>query len=80
VSTESIASQVIDLASDTLEVGRDELSAASTLTELEQWDSLRQLNLLLAVEEQFGIELSPDDIDRFTSIEEIVDLVQERQG
>ena len=32
-----------------------------------QWDSLRHLNLILALEEEFGVEIAPEDFPKLHS-------------
>jgi len=63
-----IVSDIFNL--DPLEVKQD-LSFES----LENWESLTQLNLILALEEEFNIHLSPADIQKIKSIQSIVSVL-----
>jgi acyl carrier protein len=45
-----------------LGVGETELSDDSSPDTVSAWDSLNHLNLVLAIESEFGIELTPDDV------------------
>jgi acyl carrier protein len=45
---------------------------------VETWDSLRHLNLVLALEDEFGIQFSPEEIEQLLSVELIDSLVQEK--
>lgn len=36
--------------------------------DLEAWDSLRYMRLVLAVEAEFGVELEPEEIQAMTSV------------
>jgi len=41
--------------------------------EIEQWDSLGHLVLILQLEQEFGVQLSPEDIETMTSVRAIAD-------
>jgi acyl carrier protein len=38
---------------------------------IKSWDSLRHLNLVMAIEEHFGITFDPDEIPELTSVRSI---------
>ena len=44
---------------------------------VESWDSLSQMNLVLALEDEFGIEIPDLEIQNMISVNLIVLLVQE---
>ncbi len=44
----------------------------------ENWDSLRHLNLIVAIEEEFEISLEPDEIEVMTSLAKIVEIVDSK--
>lgn len=41
----------------------------------EGWDSLKMLNLILAIEEEFDVSFSSEDIERLASIEDICQIL-----
>ena len=45
-----------------LDVDVAEITEASSKDTLERWDSLRHMNLIMAIEEEFGVELSGDEV------------------
>jgi acyl carrier protein len=49
------------------------VSADSGRGEIEQWDSLGHLVLILQLEQEFGVQLSPEDIETMTSVRAIAD-------
>jgi acyl carrier protein len=77
--TDQARIEIVALVRDVFEVDEQVLADVESLTVLEQWDSLRQLNLLLALEEHFGVELSPDDLGELTTIDGAVELVNRRR-
>ena len=42
------------------------------------WDSLAGFSLLTVIEEEFGLQVPPEDVDRFTSFESIHDYLERR--
>jgi len=45
---------------------------------IETWDSINHLNLVLALEQEFGIQFTPEEIEQLLSVELIVALVAEK--
>ncbi len=62
---------------ETLGVSADELSDL-VYKGVDQWDSVGQLSLMSAIEEAFGIMLSPDDMIDFDSYAAGRTLLRER--
>ena len=51
------------------------IDAGASAENIEAWDSLQHLNLILALEQRFGIQLSVDEITNVNSYTSIVSLV-----
>jgi len=66
------------MASDLFGVPAERITADSSPQTLEAWDSIQHLNLVLAVEEKFGVQLSPEEIEQMKSIGETVKLVESK--
>ena len=49
----------------------EEIAGASSTT-VEAWDSLATATLMALVEEEFGIEVAPEELDRFVSFQGIL--------
>jgi acyl carrier protein len=43
---------------------------------IEKWDSLGHLNLIIALEEEFNISFEPEDIVKMTSVHMIINKVE----
>jgi acyl carrier protein len=52
------------------------LSLNSSPDEIEKWDSLGHMNIVAAIEEEFEIELSDDEIDAMANIASIINIVE----
>ncbi len=51
------------------------ISEASSPQEIERWDSLRHMQLILAIEDEFGVTFSDDDIPNLLTLRAIEDTV-----
>lgn len=73
-----LESAVRELIVNDILQGRDseELTAATELVETGIVDSINVLKLVDFVEEEYEIELEPEDIRRFTTISNIVSVVE----
>ena len=48
--------------------------------EFDEWDSLTHMNLVSALEEEFGISLSVDDISEMDSVMRVLETVKKLQS
>jgi acyl carrier protein len=78
--TASTFEQVRNIASDIFGVPADKITAESSPETIENWDSMRHLNLVLAVEEKFGVQLDPENIERMKNIGAVAELVEKLQS
>ncbi len=75
---ESIFDQVRGIVADIFNLSIKEVKAESSPDTIGGWDSLQHLNLVLAIEQTFGIQLTPEEIEQMLSVELIVMLIQEK--
>ena len=78
--TASTLEQVRNVASDIFGVPTDKISAESSPETIENWDSMQHLNLVLAIEEKFGVQLDPEDIEQMKTIGAVAVLVEKLQS
>jgi acyl carrier protein len=71
-----IFDQVRGIASDLFSVPADHITAGSSPHNIESWDSIQHLNLVLALEETFSVQLSPAEIEQMKSIGETAKLIE----
>ena len=72
--------RVRNIASDIFGIPADKLTAESSPETIENWDSMQHLNLVLAVEEKFGVQLDPEDIEQMKNIGAVARLVEKLQS
>ena len=78
--TASTFEQVRNIASDIFGVPADKITAQSSPETIENWDSMQHLNLVLAIEEKFGVQLEPENIEQMNSIGAVATLVEKLQS
>jgi len=71
----NVRGKVVLAASRVLGVSIDDLGSNASSETIEAWDSLKHMNLMLAVEQEFGIRFTDEQIVDNLSIEQIVDTV-----
>jgi acyl carrier protein len=68
------------LAADVFQVPEASLGPNSSPDTIETWDSLHHLSFVLALEQEFGIQISPEEIEQLLSVELTVALMEEKLG
>ena len=76
--TASIFEQVRGIASDILGVQSDKITAESSPETMENWDSIQHLNLVLAIEEKFGVQLAPEEMEQMKNVGLLATLVEKK--
>jgi acyl carrier protein len=66
------------IASDLFGVAPAGISAESSPETIENWDSIQHLNLVLAIEEKFGVQLEPEEIEQMKNIGAVAALVDKK--
>jgi len=74
---EQVLSRVREIACDILQA---EVTADSSPETIESWDSVHHLNLVLALEEEYGFEFSPEEMDQAKTVGSLARLVSARRG
>jgi len=72
--------QVERIFADVFSVPIEQITPAGSPNTIESWDSLNHLNLALALEQEFEVELTPEDIEQLLSVEHAVMLIEEKLG
>ena len=65
-------SKLRGIIADVLNMPVDQISSATTVDSVSTWDSLAQINLATAIEEEFGISFSVQEIEKMNSYDKIV--------
>jgi acyl carrier protein len=79
IENPSLSEQVQVLLADAIQVPPDMVTSDLSFGDLPQWDSLGHMELMIRLEERFGIEINADTIAELVSIPEICSYL-ERNG
>ncbi len=66
------------VVSDILEVDIDDINENSSSDNIEQWDSLSHIKLVMAIEAEFNVKLTPDDMMDMLSVKLIKMILVEK--
>lgn len=70
--------RVRQIVADTFNLPPSQIQPSSSPDTIEGWDSLQHLNLTLALEQEFGAQFTPEEIEQLLSVELIADLLEEK--
>ena len=73
-----IFERVRQIAADIFLVPIDEITPSSTQSDIKTWNSVRHLNLILAVEEEFGLMFEQQDLQQVTTLGELSALIESK--
>jgi len=74
--SEQVLHRVCEIAGDVLEAP---VTADSSPATVDSWDSVRHLNLILALEDEYGLQFRPEDTDEAKSIGDLARLVASKR-
>ena len=66
------------IMANVLKVQLDEINEGTTIENVESWDSLSHMQLILTIEEQFGVTLAEEDFLMMTSFNEIKRILENK--
>jgi acyl carrier protein len=72
--------RVRGIAADVFQLDGATLSADSSPETIEAWDSVQNLNLVLALEEEFGFEFAPEEMDQMKTIGQIATVAAAKRN
>ena len=72
--------QVAGIAADVLGVEKSSLDRHTGPEQIEAWDSVEHLNLVMALESHFSLQFDPEEMDRMTTLGRMAEIVEARGG
>lgn len=67
--------KISEIIIEILKVSEEDTHQNLGMDDVVNWDSLTHMNLIVAIEDEFGIEISGDDIAEMISFESIKKIV-----
>ncbi len=75
--------RIIKIISEILNIDSELIKIEDTPDTIEEWDSLKQMNIIISLEEEFDIIFNDEQIEQLRSIKSIcsivVDLINENE-
>lgn len=75
-----IIAQVNDIFKDVLDNDEVVISASSTANDVDEWDSLTHIQLIVAIEKHFKIRFSSGEIQGFKNVGEMCQAIKTKLG
>jgi acyl carrier protein len=73
-----ILDEVCGIVSDVMAVPTAQVNAQSSPKTIGTWDSTAHLNLILAIEEKYNLQLSPEEMDAMQSVGQIAAILEQK--
>jgi len=67
--------EIKELVAEIFNIEEEDVIPALSQDTLDNWDSLNHLKLVTAVEQEFNISLTMDEIDDITNVEKLVAVI-----
>lgn len=77
ISKEDIMAKLKPVIAEQLGVDEGEVTESASFTEDLNADSLDLVELIMSLEEQFGLQISDEDAEKLTTVGEAVDYIYE---
>ena len=68
------------IIADVLGLDESEITKDFSYRDTDRWDSLKHMEIITAIEQNFSLTLMVDEIVNMTSIEEIIRIVDEKKA
>ena len=69
------ASSIIEIFNDILDLEEGQLTPESSPLDIDEWDSMANVNIIVALEEEFEIKLKLEDIQDVKTVNDFINLV-----
>ncbi len=80
MNTETLESHVRRTVAANLKLPLDRVPLDAGMDSLPEWDSMAHLTLVLSLEQEFGHQFTPEEIESLKSIKAIVRLLETKRG
>ena len=75
MSREEVYQQLNEVFRDVFDDEDITVNDATTADDIEDWDSLEHINLIVAVEKKFNIKFNMGEVNKFKNVGEMVDEI-----
>jgi acyl carrier protein len=75
-----IKQRIVKVLSEVLNIEPEKVSSGNEFTDLEKWDSLFHLNVVLGLEKEFDLRFDVTEVMMITSIDSAVELIRQKDS
>ncbi len=65
-----------ELLADTFDMDVEDVDAEKVLADMEEWDSMTKLSLIVLFDDEFDKKITSDDIKKLVTIQDILNLME----
>jgi|HubBroStandDraft_4_1064222.scaffolds.fasta_scaffold443183_2 acyl carrier protein len=80
MSRDEIKERARTVLARSLKVSPETISDTASQVELSQWDSVHHMNVVLALENEFGIEFDDTELPKLTSLPLLIAAIEKHTG
>jgi len=80
MNTDAIYTQLTGLFHDVFDDETIQVTPTLTADDVDEWDSLSHIRLVLAIEKKFGLKFSAAEVGRLKNVGEFVALIQAKSA
>lgn len=78
MTREEVYTNLNEVFQDVFDDDEITVNDATTANDIEDWDSLEHINLVVAVEKKFNIKFNMGEVNKFKNVGEMVDIIMTR--
>ena len=78
MNRDAITNRITEIFRDIFDDQALIITDRTTALDIEDWDSLEQINLLVAIEKLFDIKFSVNDVENLADVGQTIDLVEQK--
>lgn len=80
MSSNPILTELREIMIDVFDVDDLQITPATTAEDVEEWDSLSHVRLVVAVERRFGIKFKNAEIEGLKTVGDLVNLIEAKKA
>lgn len=78
MNTENIINELNNIFEDILDLEKISLNEFTTADDIEEWDSLNNIQIIVAIEKHFQIKFLTSEIENFKNIGEMINSIYQK--
>ena len=79
VNEEKIITELLSIFRNVFDDDNLNINASTTAEDIDDWDSLTHIRLIVAIEKSFSLRFSASEISNLANVGEMVDLISRKQ-